>query len=113
VVKAIRSGDLSAAQQAYATFSQSPAGQAAASSQDGASGSVAQTLSQIGQALQSGDIGQAQQLLSSLAPRPQGAHHHHHRADRPTPPPTATGAADGSASTADSGGVGTSVNLTV
>lgn len=68
LVSAIRSGDLDAAQSAYTSFSQSSAGQ---------TGPLSQVAGQIGAALQSGDIGQAQQTLAALA---KGAHHHggHH-----------------------------------
>lgn len=72
LVSAIRSGDLDAAQSAYADFSQSSASK---------TGPLAQTVGQIGDALQSGDIGQAQQALASLQQHAKGAHHHggHHR----------------------------------
>jgi hypothetical protein len=73
LVSAIQSGNLGAAQSAYATVSQSGGGNA--------NGPFAQALSQIGQALQSGDIDQAQQALASLQQQMQtfkGAHHHHH-----------------------------------
>jgi len=73
LAKAVQSGDLNGAQQAYATFTQSAAGKAAASDPNSP---LAQALNQIGQSLQSGDISGAQQALSSL--KPQGHHHHHH-----------------------------------
>ena len=73
LAKAVQSGDLDAAQQAYTSFTQSPAGKAAASDPNSPLG---QALSQIGQSLQSGDISGAQQALSSL--KPNGHHHHHH-----------------------------------
>ena len=75
LVSAIRSGDLDAAQSAYADFSQSSASK---------TGPLAQTVGQIGDALQSGDIGQAQQALASLQRQSKGAHHHgghHHGGD--------------------------------
>jgi hypothetical protein len=71
LAQAIQSGDTSAAQQAYAAFTQSPAGQAASSNPDSPLG---QALSQIGQSLESGDVSGAQQALSSL--KPHGGHHH-------------------------------------
>jgi hypothetical protein len=69
---AIQSGNLSAAQSAYATLSQAQSNQG--------SGPFSQALSQIGDALQSGDIGKAQAALASLQQQMQamtGAHHHH------------------------------------
>jgi hypothetical protein len=53
---------------AYDEFHQSPAGDLA---QANANGRLAQALDKIGKALQSGDIGQAQQALSSIRPRAQ------------------------------------------
>jgi hypothetical protein len=44
------------------------------------SGPLAQAIGQIGDALQSGDLGKAQQALASLQQQTQsarGAHHHH------------------------------------
>jgi thioredoxin-like negative regulator of GroEL len=69
---AIQSGDLSAAQSAYAALTQAQPNQG--------SGPFSQALSQIGDALQSGDIGKAQQALAALQQQMQamkGAHHHH------------------------------------
>jgi hypothetical protein len=72
LAKAIQSGDSSTAEQAYTAFTQSAAGQAAASNPDSPLG---QALSQIGQSLQSGDLSGAQQALSSL--KASHGHHHH------------------------------------
>jgi uncharacterized phage infection (PIP) family protein YhgE len=76
---AIQSGDLSAAQSAFAALTQAQPNQG--------SGPFSQALSQIGDALQSGDIGKAQQALAALQQQMQamkGAHHHHGPAgDRP------------------------------
>ena len=72
LVNALSSGNLTAAQSAYAAFAQTPAGQG--------SGPFAQAISQIGDALQAGDLGKAQQALASLQQQMQamkGAHHHH------------------------------------
>ena len=69
---AIQSGDLSAAQSAYAALTQAQPNQG--------SGPFSQALSQIGDALQSGDIGKAQQALAALQQQMQamkGAYHHH------------------------------------
>jgi hypothetical protein len=67
---ALQSGDLSAAQSAYTTLSQSPAAQG--------NGPFAQALQQIGQDLQSGDIAGAQKALAALQQQVKGHHHHHH-----------------------------------
>jgi hypothetical protein len=72
---ALQSGDLSAAQSAYSTLSQSPAAQG--------NGPFAQTLQQIGQDLQSGDIAGAQKALAALQQQVQGHHHHHHGGSQP------------------------------
>jgi hypothetical protein len=88
LVSAIRSGDVDAAQSAYANFSQSSAAQ---------TGPLSQVAGQVGAALQTGDIGKAQQALASLA---KGAHHHggHHNAGGTTQSaPPATTSADPSA----------------
>jgi hypothetical protein len=72
LANALQSGNLTAAQSAYAAFTQTQAGQG--------SGPFAQAISQIGDALQSGDLGKAQQALASLQQQMQamkGAHHHH------------------------------------
>jgi hypothetical protein len=82
LAKAISSGDLSAAQQAYAQLSQTlgnnPNGSAGSNSND----PFAQALASIGQALQSGDVGGAQQALASLQQQAQGARGHHHHGHR-------------------------------
>lgn len=73
---ALQSGDLSAAQNAYATITQLGG--------DNGNGPFAQTLSQIGSALQSGDVGKAQQAMAQLKQHMQamrGHHHHHHKSD--------------------------------
>jgi hypothetical protein len=66
LVSSLKSGDLSGAQQAYASLSQLQTNGSANPN------GFAQALSQIGQALQSGDLAGAQQALSSLQ-RPRGA----------------------------------------
>ena len=75
LVSALQSGDLSAAQSAFSSFTQNAGGQIDPNSPFG------QAINQIGQDLQSGDIGAAQQTLSSLqqsASAHRGHHHHHH-----------------------------------
>jgi hypothetical protein len=76
LVKAIRSGDLSGAQQAYAALTQlqaSDQGPAADSSSP-----FAQALSKIGPSLLNGDIAGAQQALAGLQGQTRAHHHHHH-----------------------------------
>lgn len=72
LVSAVNAGNLSASQQAYANFAQSPAADVAKANPDSR---IAQALKVIGPALQAGDIGKAQQALVSLRPqgRPPGA----------------------------------------
>ena len=72
LTSALQSGDLNAAQNAYNTLASSPLAQG--------NSPFAQTLQQIGQDLQSGDISDAQKALASLQQLQQQAraHHHHH-----------------------------------
>ena len=72
LVSAVNAGNLSASQKAYANFTQSPAADVAKANPDSR---IAQALKAIGPALQTGDIGRAQQALASLRPqgRPPGA----------------------------------------
>jgi outer membrane protein assembly factor BamD (BamD/ComL family) len=86
LVSALQSGDLSAAQTAYASFTQS-AGQGDPNSP------FAQAISQIGQDLQSGNIGAAQQTLSSLQ-QTHSAHRHHHHHGGGTPPQASSSTPD-------------------
>jgi hypothetical protein len=82
MVTAIQSGDLTGAQQAYAALGQFQPGNQAGSAP---SSPFAQGLSAIGQDLQNGNLGAAQQDLASLQQQMQSAggahHHHHHHAD--------------------------------
>jgi hypothetical protein len=71
LVSAVNSGDLTTAQQAYSEFTSGPGAKVAQANPDSP---IAQTLNQIGQALQSGDAGGAQKALAAL--RPHGGHHH-------------------------------------
>ena len=91
LAQAIQAGDLSDAQQAYATLSDlQNQGQG-----PNANSPFAQALSQIGQALQNGDIGGAQQALQSLAQQSQGTHHnHHHHSDGGAPPNSGSAPSD-------------------
>ena len=75
LVNAIKSGDLTSAQQAYSAFTQA---QSASGKQPDPNSPFAQALSQIGNAVQSGSISDAQQALSSLQAQGRGGHHHHH-----------------------------------
>ena len=97
LVRSVNAGDLPAAQKAYEKFTQSPAGDLA---QANSSGRLAQALDKIGKALQSGDIGQAQQALSTIRPRAQS--------DQPAPTVTAP-----SISPAGPNAPGGKLNLTV
>jgi DNA-binding FadR family transcriptional regulator len=106
MANAVKSGDLDAAQQAYTSFSQSPAAQAAAANP---ASPLAQALSQIAQALQSGDTDGAQQALSSL--RPHHRHHHHHGGGGEAPQGAPTPAT--ASSTPDPNAPGATVNLTI
>ena len=66
LMSAVQSGDLGAAQTAFAALT-------------GNTGTVkgSSPLAQIGQALQSGDIGAAQQAAQQLLASRHGHHHHH------------------------------------
>jgi hypothetical protein len=102
MAKAIKSGDLSGAQQAYATLSQLQSG---APANDGNS-PFSQALGQIGEALKNGDLTGAQQALDALGQQAHGAHHHHrhHHAaddDGSTTPAAADGGAASGANSVD------------
>ena len=73
--QAIQSGNLSAAQQAYAARSQNAPAQANGS----AANPFQQALAGIGSALQSGDIASAQTALQGLQQNMKAHHGHHHR----------------------------------
>jgi hypothetical protein len=66
LVRAVNAGDLPAAQKAHAKFIESAAGDVARANPDGR---LAQVLGKVGDALQSGDIAQAQQALSLIRTR--------------------------------------------
>lgn len=94
LTKAISSGDLSDAQQAYATLTQS---QSASGDAPDPNSPLGQALAQIGKDLQSGDISSAQQTLSSLKSKAHGHGGHHHHAA----PPDQTASSTTTTSTAD------------
>jgi thioredoxin-like negative regulator of GroEL len=97
---ALQSGDLSAAQSAYNTLTQSAGGNA--------NGPFAQALQQIGNALQTGDTDQARQALAQLQQQMQSMRAHHGGGHRQTSgagqsqadasQTTATSSTDGSSS---------------
>src|SRR5665213_265911 len=101
LVSALQSGNLSAAQNAYSSFTQSAAGQIDPNSP------IGQALNQIGQDLQSGNIDAAQQTLNSLqqSHAAHRGHHHHHggaaqtTSSTPSDPTTLAAALTSSSST--------------
>ena len=101
LAQAIQSGNLTDAQQAYATLQKDlPAN--SSSTQSGTNPRDT-ALAQIGQALQSGDITGAQQALSALQQGRHAHHHHHHQdADQSTSDPSATTNASGVTGASDS-----------
>jgi len=110
IITSVRSGDLSGAQQAFATLSQLQSkGQAPAADPNSP---FAKALSQIGQSLQNGDIAGAQQALASLG---QQVHAHHQRESSNDAGVSSTaGATTGAGSTAaTSSTVGKIVDRTV
>lgn len=113
LTSAINSGDLSSAQQIYSQLSQALGGTNANSNNP-----FDQALNAIGQSLQSGDIGGAQQALSSLQQQTQaGRGHHHHgghhggggQASASASPSSSTTTTSSASVTATSG---TTINLT-
>ena len=98
-MSALSSGDVGAAQKAYAGLTGGNNSTASATS----------PLGQIGQALQAGDLAGAQKAAQSWQAARSGHHHGHHQTvAAPAPTPAAS---DTSAATATSG-VGTLINLT-
>jgi hypothetical protein len=84
LARAINSGNLAGAQQAFAQLSQTLGGSSGSGSNasQNRNDPVSQALATIGQALQSGDIGAAQQALASLQQAQGGRGHHHHHGQR-------------------------------
>ena len=106
---ALKSGDLSSAQQAYSAWQQlfgTSAGnsQTQTGQQDTAKNSVTADISTLGQALQSGDLTAAQtdftQMQTDIQTLGKGRHHHHHKASASTQD-TATAATSNSGTDLD------------
>ena len=87
LVSALQSGNLSAAQSAYASFTQN------AGNQIDPNSPFAQAINQIGQDLQSGNIDAAQQTLNSLQ-QSHSAHRHHHHHGGGTPQASSSTSSD-------------------
>ena len=102
--KALQSGDLAGAQQAFASLQQDGP-KRAQNAQNGSGGDskVGDAFKALGQALQSGDLAGAQQAFASLQQTMQGAqgHHHHHHGAEGSTQSTATTAT--TTATTDSG----------
>lgn len=85
--QALSSGDLTGAQQAFATFQQNlPANVQSASTQNSDAG--AQGIQNLGSALQSGNLSDAQKAYDTIKQKMGGAgkakgHHHHRGAGKP------------------------------
>ena len=107
LVSAVNSGDLTTAQQAYADFTNGPGAKVAQANPDSP---LAQALNQIGQALQSGDVGGAQKALAALRPHGHGGHHRPAASAQETTP-AAAGAAQ-PASPADPNAPGATLDVT-
>ncbi len=76
LTQAIQSGNVTAAQQAYATLTQNMPGQGASS--NGQADPFQQAIASIGSALQSGDISGAQTAMQNLTQTMKAHHGHHH-----------------------------------
>jgi hypothetical protein len=108
IITSVRSGDLSGAQQAFATLSQLQSkGQAADPNSP-----FAKALSQIGQSLQNGDIAGAQQALASLGQQVH-AHHQHESSNDAGVSSTASATTGAGSTAATSSTVGKIVDRTV
>jgi hypothetical protein len=112
--KAISSGDVNGAQQAYSQLTQALGGSSGSTSNS--NDPFSQALAAIGQSLQNGDIGGAQQALANLQQQMQAArgHHHHgghHGGGQASPSSNATSGAN-TISTAASGTSGNAVDVT-
>jgi hypothetical protein len=100
LAKAITSGDLTGAQQAYSQLTQALVTGGPGGGANNPSDPFSQALSAIGQALQNDDINGAQQALAALQQQARASgrgHHHHHRghassgaANATSPPPAIT-----------------------
>lgn len=115
LTNAIQSGDLNAAQQAYASLKQQLQNTGAGSGAGQGNG-FAQGLSQVGTALQAGNLNEAQQALSSLQQRPHA--HHQHRSHGSSEPANNSGSAANASSDANANAAvppsatGSSVDIT-
>lgn len=109
---ALKSGDLSSAQQAFsawqqlfATSSGNSQSQTQTAQQDTAKNSVTADISSLGQALQSGDLTAAQtdftQLQTDIQTLGKGQHHHHHHKASASTQDTATAATSNSSTDLD------------
>jgi soluble cytochrome b562 len=108
LTQAIQSGNLAAAQQAYAALN--PPGQSPATGQ---SNNLAQPLSQIGTALQAGNISAAQQALQALQQLGQShPHHHRHGGTTPNAPSQDTTAPNSASTVTPNASTGSSIDLT-
>jgi hypothetical protein len=102
---ALQSGDLSGAQQAFASLQQDLPGTAQianGSNQSNPVSKVSQDFQALQSALQSGDLATAQQAFSTLQQDLQSAHkaHHHHHHAPDSSAPTQPGNASSSSTTA-------------
>lgn len=101
--KALQSGDLAGAQQAFSALQQNtPQG---LSSQNAQGNSAQSPFAALGQALQSGNLSAAQQAFSQLQ-QAGGHHHHRHHASQ------STSTTDTTATQAATDGNSSGVNLT-
>jgi soluble cytochrome b562 len=109
LAQAIQSGNLAAAQQAYAALTQPVQGSATSPNS-----SQANPLGPIGAALQAGNISAAQQALQALQQSAQGRphHHHHHGGAAPNTPAQDTTAQNATSSTLPNASAGPSIDLT-
>ncbi|MGO8919016.1 MAG: hypothetical protein ACLQJR_24205 [Stellaceae bacterium] len=102
LAQAIQSGNLSSAQQAYATLSQFISQNPSPGGANGQSNPLTQALSQIGSALQSGNLSGAQSALTSLQQSLQS--HRPSGGDGRTGDAVTSATANGSTSTSGSSG---------
>ena len=103
--KALASGDLSAAQQAFSALQQNAPQQAAsAQGSQTAQGSTGQNaIAALGTALQSGNLAAAQQAFAQIQ-QTSGHHHHHHRSQGSSSAPTTQSTAAAAPDVTDSTG---------
>jgi len=79
LTQALQSGNLTAAQQAYATLTQNMPSQASGDSSNDQTNPFQQALASIGSALQSGDISGAQTAMQNLTETMKAHKGHHHQ----------------------------------